>query len=184
MAPTALCYHAKITTQGCCGLCAVAIKEAGFWHLRLACQMKTKTGLIVKTVNAQVLTARASVAKLLLRHAPFNNLQCEELLVKALLRKDSENLTRSEISNVISATIGDETLLPAGCILCGLCVGICKNLGHNRLVMLGRGSHTRIAYIPAETGHSCASCRVCQHICPTGYISDTPDKVFPLGLYR
>jgi len=183
LAPPALCHHSGLGNRGSCGLCAVSVKLDACWQLKLACQLEVVPGLQVRTNASQAVTARAVAARLLLRHAPFRNQQCEGWLRAIADLQHQEKKTISEKSAVSGATLDRIGALPKGCVLCGLCVSVCRSLGHNRLILLGRGTHSRISFITEEEEKHCASCRACQRICPTGYILDLPAKVFSQGLY-
>ncbi len=182
LAPPALCQHSGLSSRGSCGLCAVNVKTAGRWCLKLACLLQVTEGLEVRTHMTQAVNARALAARLLLRHAPFRNEQCEQWLRDVVAMQYRGKMTISEKRVKSGATI-DTVALPAGCVLCGLCVSVCRSLGHNRLILLGRGTHSRIGFSEEGGVGDCASCRACQQICPTGHIHDLPEKVFFPGLY-
>ncbi|PLY04692.1 MAG: hypothetical protein C0622_02315 [Desulfuromonas sp.] len=77
-----------------------------------------------------------------------------------------------------------EQSMPAGCILCGLCVAICRKIGRNKLSFIDRGKRLGIVCLAGEGEHSgCGSCHVCRQVCPCGYISDNGETTFTPGIY-
>lgn len=79
-----------------------------------------------------------------------------------------------------------EQVMPPGCILCGLCVQACHQVGKNRLTFLGRGKSLRVSLI-GNAGiqeNSCGTCKACRRVCPTGFIYPSPQEVFSAKLYR
>ena len=172
-----LCCHPALEAAGRCGLCVVAVVCSGALELHLACLLQIAPDLKIFTTTAPVRQARASVARLLLRHAPFADQRCEDMLRRIIAENTMDVLNPESAATLIGET-GE--VLPKGCFLCGLCVAICRTTGGNRLVYLGRGPTCRIGYAATQGATDpCRDCLACQRICPSGFISGHPRQVFP-----
>ncbi len=174
IAVPALCYHPRLPVQGRCGLCLVERQENGRWVLQHACLLNCRPGLQIRTDSPEIRRARSLAAALLLRRGPFPHAAVTEMLQK---------LAALELAPARQDNAVVKPLQP-GCILCGLCVSMCRSISRNKLTFLGRGQNLRVAYVTTMTAEGCGSCQACRRVCPTGYIVVNGATTFKSGLFR
>jgi NADH dehydrogenase/NADH:ubiquinone oxidoreductase subunit G len=168
----ALCYYPSLEAYGSCGLCMVEIGSTAIWNPRHACLLAVEDGLQIKTATPRLQRLRSWAAQILLRGRPFHNSEVEDLLLK---------LVQDEMADG-QVLFGSTT---AGCILCGLCIRMCRKIGKNRLTFLGRGKNLCIGLVPgAGNKASCGNCCACRNICPMGFISPDAEHAFKARLYK
>ena len=142
-----LCYHPELSPSGACKLCVVETSQGpdGFPTALLACTLMVSEGLEIQTAGPLVDAARAKAFEDLLRLAPQSN----------RLRQ-------------MAADYGvDLGPLPDGCVRCGLCVRVCKEIiGAGALKMRKANGVSYVVHNPDR----CLGCGACAKICPTGAI--------------
>jgi len=146
-----LCYHKALLPQSACRLCVVEI--AGRPRLAASCAYPVEEGIEVKTNSPRVERARRLVAELLY-------LRCPEVpRVQELAQEfgiDRARLNRFTPDN-------------EKCILCGLCVQMCRErMGVNAIDFIRRGPQRKLS---APFGHPspiCLACGACEWVCPLG----------------
>ena len=142
-----LCYHPSLRPSGSCRLCAVEApgRSSGRPVTMLACVLKAKDGLVIKTQSEAVNRSRTRAFRKLLQMAP----QAERIVALA----QSFDI--------------DPGPPPDGCVRCRLCVRVCKEIvGPGALKMEKRdGMHF---VVPLEG--LCIGCGTCANICPTEVI--------------
>jgi len=168
----ALCYYPALEAYGSCGLCMVEIWSNAIWKPRHACLLAVEDGLQIKTATPRLQRLRSWAAQILLRGRPFHNSEAEDLLLQLVQGETADGQVLS----------GSTT---AGCILCGLCIIMCRKIGKNRLTFLGRGQNLRIGLVPgAGNKATCGNCSACRNICPTGFIYPDAEHAFKARLYK
>ncbi len=142
-----LCYHPALTPAASCKLCAVEVKlPEKPAQIKLACTLKLKEGMEIRTESESVTRARTTAFKRLITYAPESN----------LIR---------QMADEFSIDLGP---VPDECIRCLLCVRACKEI-------VGAGALTTekregtLFVVPRE-GNRCIGCGTCVNICPTGAI--------------
>ncbi len=158
----ALCRHPAVEAYGACRLCIVEVKAHGRTRLVTSCNYEAAEGLEVLTSTERVRRNRAMTLELLLARCPD---------VKAI----------RDLAARHGAAAGR---FPAGrddCILCGLCVRICRErMGVGAADFVGRGAQMRVDTPYERRSGVCITCGACTFACPTG--SKRLDRVFPLPL--
>ncbi len=144
-----LCYHEGLTPYGACRLCVVEIGEGPGAKLVSSCTYPAQEGLKVRTASERVVKARKMIIELLLATCPQSK-TIQDLAAKYGVRQQR---FKQEYEN---------------CILCGLCVRMCKEqMMAQAIGFRGRGEKRSIGTpfdIPSDV---CRLCGGCMYICPT-----------------
>ena len=139
-----LCYHPALKPSGSCKLCIVEMagRSTGRQVTMLACILKVRPGLIVRTHGELVETARRKAFEDLLKMAP-------------------QSVAIRELAQLFQIGLGP---VPDGCIRCRLCVRVCKEIvGAGALKMVKRKG---VNYVVPVQG-ACIGCGTCVNICRT-----------------
>lgn len=141
-----LCYHKALRPIGACKLCTVEVEgKGGRSMIMLACVLKVREGISVRTDTDLVKKARSAAMQRLLSMAP-----------------QSQRLR--EIAKRFSIETGP---VPDGCVRCRLCIRVCSEVvGASALKMEKRGAD----YFVVSAENQCIGCGTCASICPTGAI--------------
>jgi heterodisulfide reductase subunit A len=152
-----LCYHEALTPYGACRLCLVEIDDRGQKKLHASCAYRVKDGIIVSTQSEEVLKTRKVILELLLARCPTDE------YVTELARKYGVENTRFKIR-----FNGEET-----CVLCGLCVRICREKMERGVIGFSNRGANREVNLPFEKPSDyCLICGSCLSVCPTRAVQD------------
>lgn len=143
-----LCHMEGLTPYGACRLCLVEIGEGAKSKLVSSCTYPVEEGLKVRTASNRVLRARKMVIELLLASCP----QSKTIQDLAAAHDVRQQRFRQEYET---------------CILCGLCVRMCKEqMMAGAIGFRGRGQ-TRSIGTPFDiVSEQCRQCGGCIYVCP------------------
>lgn len=148
-----LCYHEAVSPYGACRLCLVQVTKNGRKRMTTSCNYPIEGGIEVATNTEDILRARRMILELLLARAP----QAER--IRDLAEEAGVKGTRFRVIKEAD-----------GCILCGLCERVCREVvGVNAISFVSRGDKREVAP-PFWDPISCIACGACVYICPTDCI--------------
>jgi len=147
-----LCYHEGLEPYGACRICSVEIEKKGKSRIVAACCYRVEEGLKIKTSSEKVDKLRRIIIEMLLPISPTGPML--SLAQKYRIEKSRFYAGKTE------------------CVLCGLCVRYCATIKREHAVtFVGRGASRKIMVVPEKIG-TCALCRECHNLCPSGKIMD------------
>jgi bidirectional [NiFe] hydrogenase diaphorase subunit len=156
-----LCHMEGLTPYGACRLCVVEIGEGPRAKLVSSCTYPASEGLVVRTASRRVVRARRMTIELLLASCPQSKV-IQDLASAHEVRQQRFRQEHEE------------------CILCGLCVRMCKEqMAAGAIGFEGRGEHRRITTPFDRRSEVCRQCGGCLYVCPVCQLRCTytePDK--------
>jgi len=156
-----LCYHPSVTPYGACRMCLVEVTAESHGRKRTklttSCNYPVLPGIEVVTDNERIRENRKGVLELLIARAP------KAKRIRALAAEYDVDTGAYPVS-------GEE------CILCGLCVQVCKDvMGVEALGFIGRGDNKDVGTPFEDLSKECIGCASCASICPTQCIEVIDD---------
>lgn len=149
-----LCHHPALEPYGACRLCMVEVTKGKWTWLTTSCDLPIREGLSIRTDTEEVIKARKTTLELLWAEAP------DAELIQEMAKKLGVEKPRF-----------DQRTQKGKCILCGLCVAVCKKLiGCSSIGFSKRGTSRHIGTPLEEPSETCIGCNACVAICPTDYI--------------
>jgi NADH dehydrogenase/NADH:ubiquinone oxidoreductase subunit G len=149
-----LCHSDALPGQGNCRLCMVEIIEKGKCRTAASCIFPLTGEIEVVTNSPKIRDMRKMIITLLLAKAPHD---------EALLKLEEEfGSYGTERFNV------DES---EKCILCGLCVRACDEMGSSAISTVSRGITKKVSTPYDEPSSVCTGCGACAYVCPVGAIN-------------
>lgn len=150
-----LCHHPAVAPYGACRLCLVEVVVRGRSRIVTSCCYPAREGLEVRTDTDRIVRVRRAVMELLLARAP-----------------------KSEPLRALAAEMGvAESRLPTvthaerDCILCGLCVSVCREvIGAAAIAFVNRGVDRTVGAPFLESSEACLGCGACAAVCPMGTV--------------
>ena len=155
-----LCHHEAVTPYGACRLCLVEVTRGGRKKITTSCNYEVQGGIEVLTDSEQIRRHRAMVLELLLAEAPRS--------VSLRSFAAAHGVRNSRFARPDAPALLDER---EGCILCGLCVRACEEMGRDAISLLQRGVSKEVGPPPGGEADSCIGCGSCHAVCPTGHIA-------------
>lgn len=157
-----LCHMEGLSPYGACRLCVVEIGREPKSRLVTSCTYPAEEGLRVRTDSARVIRARKMVIELLLASCPqsktVQDLASEHGVRQQRFRQEYED-----------------------CILCGLCVRMCKEqMMAQAIGFQNRGKLRSIGTPFDQHSDVCRQCGGCMYVCPACQLRCTfnePEKV-------
>lgn len=156
-----LCHMDGLTPYGACRLCLVEIGQGARTKLVSSCTYPAEEGLLVRTASSRVVKARKMVIELLLASCP------QSKVIQDIASAHGVNRQRFEQEH-------------EDCILCGLCVRMCKEqMVAGAIGFRGRGEHRTLGTPFDAKSEVCRLCGGCIYVCPACQLRCTytePDK--------
>jgi heterodisulfide reductase subunit A len=156
-----LCHHEALEPYGACRLCTVEVTAGKRKRFVTACNYVVSDDIDVKTISLEVTELRKMILELLLAKCP------DIEIIKTLAKSYDIDKPRFKLEKQT-------------CILCGLCVRVCKEIiGASALSLVGHGIDAKIDTPFHLSSEVCIGCGACATVCPTGAIQlqYTRDKV-------
>ncbi len=156
-----LCHMEGLSPFGACRLCVVEIGSGDKTKLVSSCTYRVENGLNVLTASSRVMKARKMILELLLASSP----QSKTIQDLASAHNVRQQRFRQEQED---------------CILCGLCVRMCKEqMVAEAIGFRGRGQERSIGTPFDLKSEQCRVCGGCIYVCPVCTLRCTytePDK--------
>ena len=160
-----LCYEESLAPYGACRLCLVEVIKGGRPGMATSCTLEVVEGLEVQTDTPEIVRMRKVLLELYLAQAP----RAESIRVMA----ERYGVSRTRFSKRVIR----EDPLQNKCVLCGLCVRVCREMmGVGAINYIGRGQFTEINTPFYEENDVCMGCGACVEVCPTGAIAMEEDE--------
>lgn len=164
------CRHQTQEPYGACRLCLVEITQGEQSWVEASCTYPVREeGMGVRTDSEKVRRYKRLNVELLLARCPgskeIREMARELGLAKPRLPEDGSD----------------------ACILCGLCVYVCREIVEvGAINFVGRGLERRVAMPYDEPSEECIGCGACAEVCPTGNIlvrdSEGQREIVPFGM--
>lgn len=152
-----MCHCDYIEPYGVCRLCSVEVIRGKRSRLVTACNYPVREGLTIRTDSDKVKWIRKMIMELMLSRWP--NVPAVKDMA-AQLNVDKPRFISLERDEAEDA-----------CILCGMCVNVCKDLvGASVLGFAYTGIEREVVLPYDEKSEQCISCGACAYVCPTGHI--------------
>ncbi len=148
-----LCHNKALSPYGACRLCSVEVTNKwGKKRIVTSCNYPIEEGIVVETKNDAVIKIRKGILSLLMARCP-----------------KSVKLKNLGQAYGIQAHGFWESNPDEDCVLCGLCVRVCKELvGVSAINFAKRGVEREITAPYNKFSDDCIGCGVCAIVCPTG----------------
>jgi len=174
-----LCYLKGMKGIGACRLCLVEVE--GLKAPVIACNTKTKEGMMVNTKTEKVQEVRKFVIDLILSMHPLDCMTCTKAGICNLQKYAYEfdlkesSFTRKKFGYPVDEANPFIKRDPDYCIMCGRCVRVCKEQGTNVLEFMGRGIESKvITAIDSPLQESgCTFCGSCVDACPVNALLES-----------
>ncbi|RCK76610.1 MAG: CoB--CoM heterodisulfide reductase subunit A [Ignavibacteriae bacterium] len=152
-----MCYNDLIEPYGVCRLCSVEVIRGKRSRVVTSCNYPVREGISVRTNSEKIKWIRKVIMELMVSRWP-NVKVVREMAEKLGIEKPRfESLEKDEA--------------PDACILCGLCVNVCRDLvGASILGFAYRGIKREVVLPFDEITDKCIVCGACAHVCPTGHV--------------
>ncbi|HHY36717.1 MAG TPA: 2Fe-2S iron-sulfur cluster binding domain-containing protein [Firmicutes bacterium] len=148
-----LCHSDALPGQGNCRLCIVEVLEGKRRRVVVSCSYPVKGEVEVLTNTEKIRKMRKNLIRLLAAAAPDSDFMRDLQREYGLEEEERFQVYRGE-----------------DCILCGLCVRACEEVGIYAISTVNRGITKKVSTPYAEPSAVCIGCGACARVCPTGSI--------------
>lgn len=149
-----LCYWEGLPPYGACRLCMVEVTAPKSQTIA-ACAYPATEGMVVETNGPRATAIRKMMLEFMLARCPTSE------TIRALAAEAGVTKTRFLVDEQ-----ADEL-----CILCGLCVRVCRDLvGAAAISFIGRGAGREVGAPFRVQSNACIGCGACAAVCPTGAV--------------
>ena len=149
-----LCYWEGLPPYGACRLCLVEM-TAPQHQVIAACAYPVEEGMVIDTQGERAIAIRKLMLEFMLARCPTSD------VIRALAAE----------SAVTSTRFTSDAPLDELCILCGLCVRVCRDLvGAAAIGFIGRGADREVGAPFHLQSEACIGCGACAAVCPTSAI--------------
>ena len=154
-----LCNHPALEPYGACRLCVVEVTKGKWTWLTTSCDLPIREGLSIRTDTPGVISARRMAVELMWAHTP-----------------DAEVIQELAGQLGVKKPRFPQRLEGGKCILCGLCIRVCKEIiGQSAICFSQRGPARTVGSPFQEPSDLCIGCNACVSICPTGCVESIED---------
>ena len=173
------CYHPGLSIAGNCRMCLVEIEKMP--KLQIACATPAAPGMVVRTGNDRVRSARAGIQEFLLINHPLDCPICDqagECRLQAYESAYGQGYSRFKEEKVHFPKrydIGRNVMFDAErCIRCTRCIRFCDEISESHeLALFQRGDHAIIGTFPGKPlDNPYSGCTV--DVCPVGALTWKP----------
>ncbi|HTP80962.1 MAG TPA: molybdopterin-dependent oxidoreductase [Bacteroidota bacterium] len=170
------CWHPKLSVAGNCRMCLVEIEKMP--KLAIACATQVAEGMVVRTANPRVITARNAVMEFLLINHPLDCPICDEAgecKLQDYSYKYSIGYSRFDEDKVHKPKripLGPRVMLDdERCIMCSRCVRFADEIAHQPVITFTeRGTHVVLTTFPGTEFDNKYSMNVIE-LCPVGALT-------------
>lgn len=149
-----LCYWEGLPPYGACRLCLVEMTAPKSQTIA-ACAYPAAEGMVIETQGAQAVAVRKMMLEFMLARCPASD------VIRALA-------TEAGVTTTHFFPDGEPDEL---CILCGLCVRVCRDaVGAAAIGFIGRGAQREVGAPFRVQSDACIGCGACAAVCPTGAV--------------
>jgi NADH dehydrogenase/NADH:ubiquinone oxidoreductase subunit G len=150
-----LCHSDALPGLGSCRLCVVEVIDRGWSKVVTSC-------IFPITKEVEVLTNSKRIKNIRKDLIMFLKARCTENEEVRKLAKAFE--VEEERVNRFKENYSED------CVLCGLCVKSCEEIGAGAISTVNRGIFKKVATPYDEPSKECIGCATCANICPTNAI--------------
>ena len=179
-----LCYFEGLDRTGSCRMCLVEVEGAR--GLVVACTMRAREGMVVRTQTDRVLKARRFVLELMWSAHPGDCTTCEKSGACELQKytyelgidKNRFVLTREYDDGLVDRSNPLIEIDHNLCIVCGRCIKICQAQSNHVLEFEKRGMAMKVTTAFDRPLHEvgCDFCGSCISVCPVGCLVEKDRK--------
>ena len=165
------CHHEGLPGLGACRLCVVEVNEGSGNKVVVSCVYPLSRNCKVFTESEKIQSIRKTILSMLKTRAPEGDRLASLCQIYGVAGNGRFTVSKAEKGSSAS-----EKRLSSACILCGLCVEACTNLGTGAISTVGRGVVKKISTPYNEPSADCIGCGSCASVCPAKAIECSETK--------